>query len=839
MSFLDSLSEVQRAAVVYNDGPHLIVAGAGSGKTRVLTYKIAYLISQGVSAGRILALTFTNKAAREMRNRIEQLVGSEQSRYLTMGTFHSIFSRVLRSEAQLLGYSSDYTIYDTTDSKSVIKQIIKEMDLDEKVYKQAEVLSRISEAKNNLLSPREYAADSTYDRRDKTSRMYRMADVYYYYQKRLREANAMDFDDLLCNMYYLLRDFPETRQKYQDIFQYILVDEYQDTNRVQYLIIRYLAEPRRHICVVGDDAQSIYGFRGADIRNILGFQSDYQGCQLFKLERNYRSTKNIVGAANSLIHHNLRQISKDVYSEKAEGLPIQISKHATDREEGVFLAEQARRLHYDGLSYDEMAILYRTNAQSRVIEDEFRKYNIPYRIYGGLSFYQRREIKDVIGYFRLVCNLKDDEALLRIVNFPSRKLGDTTMKKVKDLAHQTGVNLFDIVAHPDAHHLDASTATKKRLVEFAQLILGLREEVDKMDAYSFATEVLKRTAIRSFFLLDNTQEGQDRLQNVEELMSAIREYTDNAQSIPDEALASADEASSSSDPIQHSSFPIQPSPAEGQPSSASPALVTIRSFLSEVSLLTDQDLKANEVDTERVTLMTVHSAKGLEFDAVMIAGMEENLFPSMFSDTPSEIEEERRLFYVAITRAKEQCYITSADMRYRNGQQLFPSPSRFLREIDPQFVSVKGAASSQRSNSPWSKFGFGSDASFDATADARFSYGRSEGSSRSSYDRNEAFSSRSSYGRSTAPSTPVSSGKWRKVSSSESSRAASSDELSAGRKAIDCAFPPGARVMHHVFGLGTVVEAYHENGNDKIVVNFLTAGTKTMIIKFAKLTLVP
>lgn len=616
MAFLDNLSESQREAVVYNDGPHLIIAGAGSGKTRVLTFKIAYLLSQGVSAGNILALTFTNKAAREMRERIGKLVGEQYARYLSMGTFHSIFSRVLRQEAQQLGYTADYTIYDTTDSKSVIKQIVKEMGEDEKIYKTGEVLGRISEAKNNLITPREYAADRDYQTRDKISRMYRMADIYYAYQKRLRDANAMDFDDLLVNMYYLLHYFPETRAKYQEIFKYILVDEYQDTNRVQYLIVKYLAEPNCNICVVGDDAQSIYAFRGADIRNILEFQSDYQGCPLFKLERNYRSTKNIVGAANSLIKHNRRQISKDVYSENGEGLPLQLSTHGSDRDEGKFIAEKAYHLHRLGRDYDDMAVLYRTNAQSRVIEDELRKLSIPYRIYGGVSFYQRKEIKDVLSYFRLVCNPKDDEALLRIINFPARAIGETTMKKVKDVAHAQDVNLFDVVCHPAEMQLPVNGPTQKRLIDFGKLILSLQQEVQNKNAYEFADFVLKTAGIRTALATDTTQEGQDRLQNVEELMSAIREYVEVQQQ------AGIDE-------------------------------VDIRAFLGEVALLTDQD-NQQAVDDSRLTLMTVHSAKGLEFGVIMIAGMEENLFPSPFSDAEKDIEEERRLFYVAITRAKEE-----------------------------------------------------------------------------------------------------------------------------------------------------------------------------------------
>ena len=784
MAFLDNLSASQREAVVYNNGPHLIIAGAGSGKTRVLTYKIAYLLSEGVSAAHILALTFTNKAAREMRDRIGKLVGQDHSRYIQMGTFHSIFSRVLRQEADKLGYTSDYSIYDTTDSKSLIKQIVKEMDLDEKIYRTGDVLGRISEAKNNLISAREYANDRTYQTRDKISRMYRMADVYYYYQKRLREANAMDFDDLLCNMYLLLENFPEVKAKYQAIFQYILVDEYQDTNRVQYLIIKHLADKDKHICVVGDDAQSIYAFRGADIRNILEFQADYKGCPLFKLERNYRSTKNIVGAANSLIRHNIRQISKDVYSEKEEGLPIQISRHGSDRDEAQFLSQQARRLFFDGLAYDEMAVLYRTNAQSRVIEDEFRKLSIPYRIYGGLSFYQRKEIKDVLSYFRLICNPKDDEALLRIINFPARKIGETTMKRVKEVAHEQNVNLFEVVRHPVEMRLDVNGPTAKRLMAFAELIADLQQEVDTLDAYAFAQKVVTRSQIRMTMLADTTQEGQDKLQNVEELMSAIREYM-----------------------------------VQQQESGAKE--VSIRSFLSEVALLTDQD-NQTAADDSRVTLMTVHSAKGLEFSAVMIAGMEENLFPSMFSESDKDLEEERRLFYVAITRAKDQCYITSADTRYKNGQLQFQSPSRFLRELDAQYV--QRWQEPQRRTTNWESRGF------EPIPSAPIP-GRKTVSSSSHSDTNPLFSASHSDGTpfSSAPSAFSQPASKRLVPTTGM-------QVKGEKMTFDCPFPIGSRVRHATFGEGTVTDAYRENGNDKIIINFDASGTKTMILRFAKLT---
>lgn len=783
MAFLDNLSESQREAVVYNDGPHLIIAGAGSGKTRVLTYKIAYLLSQGVSAGNILALTFTNKAAREMRERIGKLVGNDYARYLSMGTFHSIFSRILRQEAAVLGYNSDYTIYDTTDSKSLLKQIIKEMDLDEKIYKVGDVLGRISDAKNNLVSPRSYASDRDYTMRDKLSRMYRMADVYYTYQKRLFEANAMDFDDLLVNMYKMLDQFPDLRDKYQQIFKYILVDEYQDTNHVQYLIVKYLAEPNCNICVVGDDAQSIYSFRGADIRNILEFQDDYKGCPLFKLERNYRSTQNIVNAANSLIKHNRRQISKDVYSENGVGLPLQLSTHGSDRDEGKFLAEKAYMLHRLGRDYDDIAVLYRTNAQSRVIEDELRKLSIPYRIYGGVSFYQRKEIKDVLAYFRLVCNPKDDEALLRIINFPSRGIGDTTMKRVKELAHGQGVNLMEVVSRPMECGLQVTAATQKKLIQFSLLIEKLREQLDEKNAYDFADYVLRETGIRTSLSLDKTQEGIDRQENVEELMSAIREFVE-----------------------------MQLQSGLGE--------VSIRAFLAEVALLTDQDENSPENDS-RMTLMTIHSAKGLEYGVVMIAGLEENLFPSMFCERESEIEEERRLFYVAITRAKEECYITSCNTRYKNGQLQFQSPSRFLKDLDPRFV--QRIQSAPQRSTDWSSRGFDDD-----------SFGsRNYGSERRYQGEFGA-----SYSRPLKPANDFPAEQARRTASAPSpSRLKPTTGLQpkGEKKTITTAYPIGSRVRHSKFGDGTVEEAFLENGNDKVVINFDTAGRKTMLLTYAKL----
>lgn len=772
MNILDTLNESQREAVCYNEGPHLVIAGAGSGKTRVLTYKIAYLLDHGMSASSILALTFTNKAAREMKERIGKLVGDRVARYVMAGTFHSIIARILRQEADLLGYTKDFTIYDTTDSKSLIKQIVKELQLDEKIYKVGGVLGYISEAKNNMMSPRDYASSCDYQLRDKISRMYLMADIYARYQARLRAANAMDFDDLLFNMNVLLHNFADVRQKYQELFQYILVDEYQDTNYSQYLIVKCLAERHRRICVVGDDAQSIYSFRGADIRNILQFQSEYPEARLFKLERNYRSTQNIVNAANSLIRCNRDQIPKNVYSENGVGMPLQISSYGNDRDEGKWIAEKVCMLHRKGRSYDDIAVLYRTNAQSRVIEDELRKLGIPYCIYGGLSFYQRKEIKDVLSYFRLITNPRDDEAFLRIVNFPKRSIGDTTLKKVRDCALEHEVNYLDVAADPARFALSVNGPTQKRLRDFAALIERFKEQVDELDAYSFAKLVVQQAGIRAELIADKTQEGIDRSENVDELLTAIREYVELNQQ------ASVDE-------------------------------IGIRSFLSEVALLTDQDQKADD-DTPRLTLMTIHSAKGLEYGVIVIAGLEENLFPSMFCETQKELEEERRLFYVAITRAKDECYITSAKSRFKNGQLQFQNPSRFLKDLDSRYVEH---AEEEVRRPRWE--------SFDDDWERPTAY-----PTPSRYAAPSAYTDPSLYA---APSvTPRS-------SRPSSLKATTGMQPKGDKETIVTPFPIESRVRHNTFGDGTVKEAYRENGNDKLVIIFDKFGPKTMMLQYAKL----
>ncbi len=749
MDFLDQLNSVQREAVTCTEGASLIVAGAGSGKTRVLTYRIAYLLQQGVPAGSILALTFTNKAAREMKERIMKLVPANDARYLWMGTFHHVCARILRRDAERLGFTKDFSIYDTTDMKSLLKAICKERGLDEKIYKPAAVLSRISMAKNNLIGPAKYAQDADIMRADREARMYEIPVVYEIYQTRLKAANAMDFDDLLINTLLLMERCPDVREQLQTMFRYILVDEYQDTNYVQYLLVSKLAEPQNNICVVGDDAQSIYSFRGADIRNILNFQRQYPNARLFKLERNYRSTQTIVNAANSLIHKNVHQIEKTVYSEKEEGAPLRLQAYMDDRAEADGVASLIQAAHRK-VGYDDIAVLYRTNAQSRAFENELRKRNIPYRIYGGTSFYQRKEIKDALGYFRLAVNPKDNEALLRIVGFPGRGIGETTMKKVSISSAENHLPLLDIMRTPDAVTLDVAAGTKTKLKTFAALMDSLRDLSDEMDAFAFAEHVLRVTGVQTALALDRTPEGIDRAQNVQELLNAIREFV-----------------------AQRQEEGIDYTP--------------ITDFLSEVSLQTDQDENLDDT-TERVTLMTVHAAKGLEFPYVFIVGMEENLFPSQFCSQPWEIEEERRLLYVAITRAMEQCYLSFARQRFRNGQMAFNSPSRFLQDIDRRYFELSKTRPVETERPRFTGF-FGNPVSRDS-------------------------------------GTPVS-------RASETPKSKISNQQSP----MVSVWKPSDRVSHRVFGEGTVVRVYRDEvtENDKIEINFDRQGTKTLLLTHAKL----
>ena len=754
MSYLDELNAAQRAAVEYNDGPLLVIAGAGSGKTRVLTYKIAYLLEHGVHAGNILALTFTNKAAREMKTRIASLVGDQVARYLWMGTFHSICTRILRQEAELIGYTRDFTIYDTTDSKSVIKHIVKDMQLDEKVYKPNVVLSRISLAKNQLLSPTSYSSNRDYTMQDRFARIPEVSRIYSEYNRRLKACNAMDFDDLLFMTNTLFKNHEEVLHKYQDFFRYILVDEYQDTNYSQYLIVKRLAEPDNHICVVGDDAQSIYSFRGANIENILTFQKGYENAKLFKLERNYRSTQTIVNAANSLIRHNRGQIPKAVYSELALGERLQLSTYMSDRDEGKAVAQQVKLLYRQGYDYESMAVLYRTNAQSRVIEDELRHLGIPYRIYGGMSFYQRKEIKDAIAYFRLAVNPHDNEAFARVINYPLRGIGETTVMKVREASRLSGLSMMEVIANPEAAKLDVTAATMKKLTAFLEMMNGFAERVATMDAYEFATIMMRDTGVMREAKADTTPEGVARLENLEEMLAGIHEFVE--QRLRDGV-----------------------------------SFTPMTEFLSEVSLLTDQD--ENQDDNQaRITLLTVHAAKGLEFKVTFIVGLEENLFPSQFCQAPKEIEEERRLLYVAITRSMERCYLTNARQRFRNGQTVFSSPSRFLKDIDTCYVQ--------------------------------------QTQSMSSYTPQPIKIQAHTTSAASSSSSLSASGKLKSVSKQVGS------STTKTRKEVRSEWKKQDRVVHKVFGAGLVLDVYHENDNDKIDIQFDNVGKKTLLLTYAKLT---
>lgn len=766
MEWLAGLNESQRAAVEYNNGPELVIAGAGSGKTRVLTYKIAYLLEQGVPANHILALTFTNKAAREMKERITRLLDNHgkmaDARYLWMGTFHSICSRILRQEAERLGFTRDFTIYDTQDQKSVLRMIIKEMGLDEKVYKPNSVQARISAVKNAYV--REGSMQwAQWEKDCRQERLYDMTNIYRQYQLRLQAANAMDFDDLLVNLCVLFEREPDTLRYYQDIFQYVLVDEYQDTNYVQYLLVKQLAAPQNKICVVGDDAQSIYSFRGADIRNILSFQQTYSDARLFKLEQNYRSTQTIVKAANSLIHHNQNQIFKEVFSRKEEGDSIHLTNYMSDREEAIGVAKgiQSERLKGKGkgLSYNDIAVLYRTNAQSRPIENELRKLGIPYRIYGGTSFYQRKEVKDAIAYFRLAINPKDNEALVRVINYPARGIGDVTLRKISEHAITSERSMLEVVQAPEETGLAVSTGTANKLKAFGELMTRLHESADTMNAYEFAEMVMQQSGVRTAAMMDRTPEGIDRAENLDELLNGIHELVDRRV---EEGID----------------------------------FTPIHDFMAEVALLTDQDQNLTD-ETARVTLMTVHAAKGLEFPIVYIVGLEENLFPSQMCTRPSEIEEERRLLYVALTRAMSCCYMSYAQQRFRNGQVQFSSPSRFLNDIDHQFMAKHQ--------------GYGA-----APAYAR--------SARPMWRQSDMWNTQASH-----PAPPV----LPSIKPEKMTKVAATAAPQTG----DSEWTAGTRVRHAVFGEGTVQRTYLDEmtGNQKIEILFDKSGQKTLLLTYAKL----
>lgn len=650
--YINELNESQRAAVCYNDGPSLVIAGAGSGKTRVLTYKIAYLLEHDYEPWNILALTFTNKAAREMKERIARQVGEGNARRLWMGTFHSIFLRILHAEAHALGFSPNFTIYDTDDSRSLIRTILKEMQLDEKIYKPGMVQSRISNAKNHLITPASYANNREVFEADQAARIPKVRDIYRRYWERCRQADAMDFDDLLLYTFLLFRDHPEVLDKYREHFRYILVDEYQDTNFAQHSIVLQLAGAHRHICVVGDDAQSIYSFRGADIDNILTFTKAFPGTKIFKLEQNYRSTQTIVSAANSLIRKNQRQIHKEVFSEKEKGDCLGVFRAYSDVEEGEIVANKIIELHRKNhYRWADFAILYRTNAQSRIFEEALRKKSVPYRIYGGLSFYQRKEIKDVIAYFRLVTNPNDEEALKRIINYPGRGIGPTTIGKIIDAANRHSTSLWNVLCEPLTFGVDFNKGTVTKLQNFRELIEGFIRLADEKNAYEAGVEIIRQSGIIADICQDNSPENLSRKENVEELTNGLSDFCDRRLE-------------------------------EGE------THIALHDFLSEVSLLTDQDTD-KDGNEDRLTLMTVHAAKGLEFGNVFVVGLEEGLFPSnMAGESPRALEEERRLFYVAITRAEEHCFLSYAKTRIRYGKMEFGSPSRFLRDIDACYLDL-------------------------------------------------------------------------------------------------------------------------------------------------------
>ena len=644
------LNEAQQEAVINHKGPALVIAGAGSGKTRVLIYRIAYLLSQGIPPSRILALTFTNKAANEMKERIATMVSPELARRLWMGTFHSLFARMLRREAEVLGFPSNFTIYDTIDSRSLVKTIVRELSLDEKIYKPSEVFGRISSAKNNLVTPDVYMNSGEFQVRDQVSRRPRLGEVYDRYVKRCKHFGAMDFDDLLLQTNLLFRDYPAVLDKYREAFDYVLVDEYQDTNYSQYLIVKKLSEIHRNLCVVGDDAQSIYSFRGARIENMLNFKSDYPDYRIFKLEQNYRSTKTIVNAANSVIKKNRGQISKEVFSRNEDGEPIRVVKAADDREEGFLVAGHISDLRFrQQLEYNDFAILYRTNAQSRIFEESLRRMNIPYKVYGSLSFYQRKEIKDLLAYFRIAVNPRDDESLKRIINYPMRGIGKTTLDKLNGFAEKLDSHIWDVLTHLDQVNLGFNKGTLAKLQGFTELIRGFQKRLYEMEAFDLAYTIATEAGIIRDLQSEKTPESVSRFENIEELLNGIKVFTDDPE-------------------------------REGE--------MTLGDYLQEVTLMTDADMEKDE-DRNKVTIMTIHSAKGLEFKHLVIAGVEEELFPSQMStDNPKDLEEERRLFYVALTRAEKSAIITYAALRYKWGIQNTCSPSRFIKEIDTKYLEL-------------------------------------------------------------------------------------------------------------------------------------------------------
>lgn len=776
--YIEELNEGQRNAVLYNDGPSLVIAGAGSGKTRVLTYKIAYLLENGYQPWNILALTFTNKAAREMKERIARQMGPERARHLWMGTFHSIFLRILHVEAGHIGFTSQFTIYDTVDSKSLIRSIIKEMGLDEKVYKPGMVQARISNAKNHLVSPAGYANNKEAYEGDRAAKVPALRDIYQRYWERCRQADAMDFDDLLFYTFLLFRDHPEVLARYQDQFRYILVDEYQDTNFAQHSIVLQLAKNHQHVCVVGDDAQSIYSFRGADIDNILYFTKVYPDTKVFKLEQNYRSTQTIVRAANSLIEKNQWQIRKEVFSEKEKGEAIGVYQAYSDVEEGDIvvnkIAELRREKRY---AYSDFAILYRTNAQSRIFEEAMRKRSMPYRIYGGLSFYQRKEIKDVIAYFRLIVNPNDEEAFKRIINYPARGIGGTTVGKIIAAATGHNVSLWTVLCEPLAYGLNFNKGTVGKLQAFRELISAFITDAAEKNAYEIGADIIRQSGIINDVCQDSSPENLSRKENIEELVNGMSDFCAQRQE-------------------------------EGNPN------VLLGDFLSEVSLLTDQD-SDKDGDDEKITLMTVHSAKGLEFKNVFVVGMEENLFPSsMVGDSPRALEEERRLFYVAITRAEEHCFLSYAKTRFRYGKMEFGSPSRFLKDIDVRFLRLPQDAGMFRRVEE--------EAAVFRRENAR---GFAPDKEDAPYGGKERVSVRPKQ-QIIAPTVP------RNLKRVAPSANTASTSPSAGASANRV--QQGQLIEHERFGLGEVLKVEGEGDNAKATIRFKNAGDKQLLLRFAR-----
>ena len=848
MDLLNDLNESQRKAVEYIDGPSLVIAGAGSGKTRVLTYKIAYLLQQGVKPWSIMALTFTNKAAREMKERIGKLVGQELAQHLYMGTFHSIFSRILRAEAQHIGFTNNFTIYDESDSRSLIKTIVKEMGLDEKVYKPASVHSRISMAKNNLMSAENYARDKELYQADQRAKMPRVGDIFITYVQRCQQANAMDFDDLLTLTYKLFQEHEDIRKKYADRFDFLLVDEYQDTNHAQMRIVMQLCKEKERVCAVGDDSQSIYSFRGANIDNILSFQSRFKGAKLFKLEQNYRSTQSIVEAANSLIKHNSNQIPKNVYSKNDKGESLIYKPAYSDKEEALIVCREIKRIkRQDDCQYSDFAILYRTNAQSRSFEEEFRKQGIPYRIYGGLSFFQRKEIKDVIAYFRLVANPDDEEAFKRIINYPSRGIGNTTLAKIATCALDNHVSFWQVISSPEHYGLGVNKGTLAKLECFRLMISGFVEKSASMNAFDLGDTIVKESGISADIYKSGSRDPEDlaRQENLEELLGGMQSFVEECRE-------------------------------EGREQEA-----YLTDYLQGVALLTDLDSKGDD-DEPRVSLMTVHASKGLEFPTVFVVGLEENIFPSAIVSTLRELEEERRLLYVAITRAEKHCVLTSAKNRFRYGKMEFGNPSRFIKEIDSAFIQEdsemphddNGFGSSGYGRGGYGNGGYGgrmpwdnhsissqfkpdrkdySDGEDDFRTNGRGGYRTSGRDDFRTSGRDDFRSSGRDDFRTSGRSGSGLDSRFKSVRGLEAARRimdSSSSSLGSSSSSSGSAFGSstssagsgrlveGAKIEHQRFGVGTVLKLEGSGENAKATVQFVNSGTKQLLLKFAKFTII-